>query len=90
MDLLSLDDLDHNPRRWSDECYRIFGFAPGEIEVTGSVFFDRVHADDRDEVRDATRRAVRDHTPYSIDYRIVLSSGDERVLHDRPSPCSIR
>ena len=86
MDLLSLDDLDHNPRRWSDECYRIFGFAPGEIEVTGSVYFERVHADDRDEVRDATRRAVRDHAPYSIDYRIVLSSGDERVLHEQAEP----
>jgi PAS domain S-box-containing protein len=81
MDLQSLDDLDENSLRCSDECFRIFGLKPGEIEVTGRVFFDLVHPDDRDKVRHAALRAVRRRSLYSIDHRILLASGDERVVH---------
>jgi hypothetical protein len=45
------------------------------------VFFDLVHPDDREQVCDAAHRAVRERSLYSIDHRILLSSGDERVLH---------
>jgi PAS domain S-box-containing protein len=81
MDLQSLDDLDDNALRCSDECFRIFGLKPGEIEVTGRVFFDLVHPDDRDKVRHAALRAVRNRSLYSIDHRILLANGDERVVH---------
>jgi len=83
MDLQSLDDLDHNPRRWSDECYRIFGFASGDVAATARGFFDRIHPDDRDKVGDAARRVIRDRSQYSIDYRILLAQGEERLLHEQ-------
>jgi PAS domain S-box-containing protein len=81
MDLQSLDDLNDNSLRCSDECFRIFGRTPGEIDVTGRVFFDLVHPDDRDRVCDAAHRAVRERSLYSIDHRTLLSNGDERVMH---------
>jgi PAS domain S-box-containing protein len=83
MDLVSHDDLADNPLRWSDECYRIFAFEPGEVEVTARTFFDRVHPDDRDRVRSAARLAVRERSLYSIDHRILLVTGEERILHEQ-------
>jgi PAS domain S-box-containing protein len=81
MNLRSLDDLNGNAVRCSDECFRILGLAPGEIEVTGRVFFDLVHPDDRAQVCDAAHRAVRERSLYSVDHRILAANGDERILH---------
>jgi PAS domain S-box-containing protein len=83
MDLVSLDDLDGNSIRCSDECFRIFGLEPGAIEVTGRVFFDLLHPDDVEKVRTAAYQAVRERSLYSIDHRILLTNGDERVLHEQ-------
>jgi len=86
MDLVSLDDLDRNPLRCSEECFRIFGLEPGAIEPTARVFVGLVHPDDRDGVRTAAHLAVTERSLYSIDHRIVLASGDERVLHEQAEP----
>jgi PAS domain S-box-containing protein len=83
MDLRSLDALADNPIRCSDECFRIFGVTPGETEVTVRAFFDLVHPDDRDKVRNAGQRAVRERSQHSIDHRILLANGEERVLHQQ-------
>jgi PAS domain S-box-containing protein len=83
MDLVSVDDLSKNPIRWSDECFRIFGYAPGEIEVSGDVYLDRVHPDDRQKVRQAAVLAVKSRSGYFIDYRVVLRDGTERIVHEQ-------
>ncbi|HEX8905596.1 MAG TPA: DUF4118 domain-containing protein, partial [Longimicrobiaceae bacterium] len=40
---------------WSDEMYRVYGYQPGEIEVTFAAFLERVHPDDRARVEAAIR-----------------------------------
>ncbi len=42
----------------SDELYRIFGFQPGEIEITTAAVANHIHPDDIDMVRQETVRAV--------------------------------
>jgi PAS domain S-box-containing protein len=83
LDLTVLDDLDINPLRWSDECYRVFGFEPGEVTVTNDIFWSRVHPDDRPAIETAVSQALQQGKTYSIEHRIVLPDGGERIIHER-------
>jgi two-component system cell cycle sensor histidine kinase/response regulator CckA len=80
-DLANLDDPERVPLSWSDEVFRIFGYAPGQIEVTRSSFLDAVHPDDRERVRGGTAKAMREGGSYSADCRIVHPNGVERIVH---------
>ena len=74
-------DLVNNTLVWSDELYRIFGRRPQELPATYAAFIDAVHPDDRERVDAAIQSAIRDRTRYSLQHRIVLPTGDERVVH---------
>ena len=80
-DLLNLDDLDKNPLRWSDEVFRIFGYEPGQIDVSRSAFFRAVHPDDKIRVRETTTKAIQERHACAIDYRIIRPDGTQRVVH---------
>jgi len=66
--------------RWSDELYRLFGLAAGAFQPSWEAFFQVVHPADRERVGQAIRGALRENKPYSLDYRIVLPDGSERVV----------
>ncbi|HEY9607335.1 MAG TPA: MASE1 domain-containing protein [Allocoleopsis sp.] len=66
--------------RWSDELYRLFGFAAGAFQPSWQAFFQVVHPADREQVGQAIRGALREQKPYCIDYRIVLPDGSQRVV----------
>jgi PAS domain S-box-containing protein len=83
LDLSSRTEIDTNPLRWSDECYRVFGYEPGTIEVTNDLFWSRVHPDDRDRIQAAVRHAIETGSVYSIEHRIVLGDGTERIVLER-------
>lgn len=72
-----------NELRWSDEIYRIFGVAPQEFGATYDAFIDYVHPDDREFVGRAVSDALLGKKPYSIDHRIVLSGGAEKIVHEQ-------
>lgn len=73
--------LTTNEVHWSDEVYRIFGFKPKEFGVTYSTYLNCVHPDDQDRVIKAAKQALEGKLS-SIDYRIVLNNGEERVVHE--------
>src|SRR5207237_563739 len=75
-------EVNRNPLRWSEETFRIFGYAPGAIAVSNDNFFRAVHPDDRESITAAVARAIRDGTPYSIEHRITLADGSERRVHE--------
>ena len=84
LDLVSLTDLDRNPLRWSDECFRVFGCQPGDIEVTSESFWRHVHPDDKPRIAEAMRQAIATGLTYAIDHRIVLNDGTERAqVHEQ-------
>jgi len=68
---------------WSTEAYRTFGLRPEEAELTFDTIFNSVHARDRDAVRQAFSDALDGKRPYDIEFRIVQTNGQERVLHSR-------
>ncbi|HEX8680031.1 MAG TPA: PAS domain-containing protein, partial [Chthoniobacterales bacterium] len=68
---------------WSDEQFRIFGFEPGAVAATQRLFFELVHADDRDRVAAAFRAALDSGPAYNIEHRITWPNGTEREVHER-------
>jgi PAS domain-containing protein len=69
-----------NGFNWSDEIYHIFGRSTQEFGATYDAFLSFVHPDDRDYVNNAFIEALNG-SPYSIDHRIILADGEERVVH---------
>ena len=72
-----------NEIRWSDEIYRIFGVTPQKFEVTHEALLSTIHPDDRGFVKESVIKALYRKAPYSVDYRIVLSDGSERIVHEQ-------
>ncbi|MDQ3751255.1 MAG: PAS domain S-box protein [Acidobacteriota bacterium] len=81
LDILDLEDSSKNPVRCSDEVYRIFGYKPGQIEVTAEVFYSFVHSQERIRIREAVFEAIKQRKNLSIEISIVLPDGRERILH---------
>ena len=74
-------NLATNKLHCSDEKYRIFGLKPQEFELTYDQLLNYyVHPDDRNYLDNAVKEALKGK-PYSIDYRIILANGEERIVH---------
>jgi len=68
---------------WSEEVFRIYGFAPGGMEVTQENFYQAVHPDDRAIVAEAFAKALRDRAEYQLDHRIIRPDGTQRIVHEQ-------
>lgn len=66
---------------WSDETFRLMGFAPGTITPTYEMYLGLVHPDDRAQLNSDVQAALEKKKPYSLDCRIVLGNGKEIVCH---------
>lgn len=75
-------DIVKNELYWSDEIYRIFGLSPHEFGATYEVFLNLVHPDDRELVKKSVNEALSGKKSYSIDHRILLPNGSERIVHE--------
>jgi PAS domain S-box-containing protein len=82
MDLTDLEKLENNKLRWSDENYRIFGYEPRQMPITSEVFFNSIHPDDRQRVKDVLSRAFRSRQSYDAEYRARLPRGGERMVRE--------
>jgi PAS domain S-box-containing protein len=76
-------DTVSNDLQWSDEIFRIFGLSPQEFGATYEAFLRSVHPEDRELVNEAVNSALERKEPYSIDHRIVLPDGTERIVHEQ-------
>ena len=83
VDLADLEDLSTNEVRWSDETYRIFGYEPGQVELSNEFFYNSVHPDDRKRITRALVEAIREKKAYNVEHRIILPDKSERILHER-------
>ncbi len=81
LELADLENLNNNGVRWSDETYRIFGFEPGQIEVSNEVFYNAVHPDDRTRIGKVLIEAIEQRKVYKVEHRIILPDGSERLLY---------
>jgi PAS domain S-box-containing protein len=67
---------------WSDEIYRIFGYAPGAIQPSYEQFFRMVHPADVMRVKESEQQAFAEGARHSIDHRVLLANGDVRWVHE--------
>src|ERR1700678_1538000 len=63
---------------WSDETYKILGFAR-ETNPTLDLVFDRVHPEDRDRLQQLRDRAAQNGMDLDVEHRILLP--DEVIKH---------
>lgn len=76
-------DITRNELRWSDEIYHIFGLSLQGFGANYEAFLNSIHPDDREFVRESVNQALYERKPYSIDHRIVLPDGTERIVHEQ-------
>lgn len=65
---------------WSDEQFRIFGYEPGEIEASYSLFLNSLHPDDKNNVLLAVELALNGVYKFETEYRIITKDGEIKYL----------
>jgi PAS domain S-box-containing protein len=70
---------------WSDEMFQIFGLDPQE-GPSSEKFWQLVHPEDYDRVRDRVEREARDIREYLDEYRIVVADGTVKHVLDIGHP----
>ena len=73
-------DLITGEMHWSDEMYRVFGFAPGEVVLTREILTEATHPQDREIVPEAIRTAVEKRQPFNVDHRVLHPDGEVRFV----------
>ncbi|MFA7293188.1 MAG: EAL domain-containing protein [Rhodocyclaceae bacterium] len=72
-------DLQTDILWWSEEAYRLFQYSSeAQPTPTLALFFDRIHPEDRGNLRNFLIEATAAGVPYTVDYRVVLPDGEER------------
>ena len=66
---------------WSDEMFRIFGLNPQEGMPTAETFWQRIHPEDLDHVRELLMKVAHRSMDYEHDHRIVLPDGTVKHIH---------
>ena len=67
--------------RWSDEMYRLHGYAPGGVSVDTGSLAHHVHPDERDRVAAALAHAREQALPFNFEYRMRRADDAERVFY---------
>ncbi len=65
---------------WSDETYRIFEL-DRSTEPTLESVIERIHPEDRDQVRETIDRATDERTGFDIEYRFLRQDDSVKYLH---------
>ncbi|MCH7866070.1 MAG: EAL domain-containing protein [Myxococcales bacterium] len=68
---------------WSDQIHRIFEIPQGPGVSTLENFLGVAHPDDREGLEKAINRAAAESASWSLDHRIVLPEGEERVVRQQ-------
>src|SRR5215212_1427299 len=74
-------DVLADERRCSGAMAEIYGYPPGEFNLSYEEFLERVHPDDQGRVRSTLDAAVAAGAPYELEFRIVRPAGDIRWVH---------
>jgi PAS domain S-box-containing protein len=65
---------------WDAPACEMFGVDPADEYLPGT-FYDCLHADDRERVRQVWRHQLEHGLPYDLDYRVVRPDGTIRCIH---------
>ena len=74
-------DMRSGARKWSDECYRIFGVSPDTFVPTPESVLELIHPDDRAMILAVRAQIAAGICPDPISYKIVRPDGNIRYVH---------
>ena len=74
-------DLAKDVVYWSKEIYHAFGMPEESVNADTDSFWNLIHPEDREAVREAFVAAIKAEKPYNQDYRIVLPNGAIQIIH---------
>ncbi len=75
-------DVNANVLEWSDEIFRIFDETPQSFQGTVEAFYDYVHPDEQDIVRNYFNECVEEKKPYNIVHSIVTKKGSVKHVEE--------
>ncbi len=70
---------------WSDETYRIYGYAPGEVCPSAELILSHIHPEDRERFLSVTGMPDQAGRLEELTYRVIRKDGQVRTLHARAS-----
>ena len=72
-------EIDTNRFEWSDEFFRLWGYAPNEVEPGIEAFADRLHPEDKEKVLGNSKRSLEDpNFNGDMDHRVLWPNGEVR------------
>jgi PAS domain S-box-containing protein len=76
-------DITNDVISWSDELYRIYDMEPQGHQASYNEFLQMIHPADRERVSGIITQAFQTATPFEFEHRIVLASGEQRILQGK-------
>ncbi|MFN6946502.1 MAG: sensor histidine kinase [Cytophagaceae bacterium] len=73
-------DLVKNKIAWSDELFRIFGYQPGEVEISYELYQSHLHPDERELMLSHVNACLQHQTPYLLRHKIIRKDGSIRWI----------
>src|SRR6266851_5594851 len=70
----------------SPENARIYDFQPNEDSAAPEVYFQRIHPEHRERIREVFQTCVVEKTDYQADFPIVLLDGTDKYIHATGHP----
>jgi len=68
-------DISSGKATWSEEHYRIFGFAPERTKPSFQLFMETVHPDDRQFLKQELDEAIHERIGFDLEFRLALADG---------------
>ena len=76
-------DLQENRVHWSDEVYRILGYAPGQFPPENEIWLSAIHPEDEAEVRAGVAHVIANGSDFHRQYRILSPEGATRWVESQ-------
>ncbi|WP_462251622.1 PAS domain S-box protein [Ekhidna sp.] len=76
-------DVNNDFLVWSDQVYRIFGEKPQSFSRSVEDFYEYVHPDEREQVKELFNKCVQEKTPYEVIHRIVTKDGIIKYVEEK-------
>lgn len=76
-------DLGTGEEHWSDEVYRILGYAPRSFEPSHERLIERIHPDDRERLDRCLDEAIARGSACGLEFRVLRPDGGERFVRMR-------
>ena len=76
-------ESDSDEVTWSDQTFRMLGYAPNEIQMSFEWLLGIMHPDDVEPVTKGIEESMKTGKPYDMEYRLTRKDGKEITVHSK-------